>query len=120
MSRSEFLCIKEIIAMLPGESAEINSLPASVTTLKKQVIRQLPLLNMRKKSIPLIPAKLPTETATRKAAGIGADGVPHEDLYFFDPSDLFKAFLSSDVAKKMHMDLGEFRDQLSELWQSRS
>lgn len=67
MSRQEYLALKEILSLLGN--TEIDSLPSSVTTLKKQVTRQLPLLKMRKKSIPLIPAKLASETAARKATG---------------------------------------------------
>jgi hypothetical protein len=73
---------------------------------------------MRKKPIPLIPQKLATETATRKAAGIES-GIPHEDLHFFDPASLFAAFLSSDISKKMHIGFGEFRDDPTELWHGR-
>jgi hypothetical protein len=73
---------------------------------------------MRKKSIPLILEKLAIEIATRKSMGIKG-GIPHKDLHFFDPSTLFKAFLSSDIAKKMYMGFGEFRDEPTELWHAR-
>ena len=116
MSRSEYISLLEILQMLGHD--EISKLPCSVTTLKNSVIRQLPLLDMRKKSIPLIPEKLATETATRKALGI-EHSIPHEDLHFFDPSTLFKTFLSSDITKKMHIGFGEFRDEPTELWHAR-
>jgi hypothetical protein len=94
---------------------EINNLPRSVSTLKSLAIRHLPLLDMRYKSIPLIPEKLATDTATRKALGIEGD-VPHENVFVFDPQSLFKAFLSSDIAQRMHHGFAEFHDEPSELW----
>ena len=116
MSRSEYTSLLEIPNLLGHR--EISKLPSSVTTLKKQVFRQLPLIDMSKKSIPLIAAKLATDTATRKVLGIEG-GIPHEDLHFFDPSSLFKAFLSSEISQKMHMGMAEFRDEPTELWHAR-
>lgn len=116
MSRKEYESLKQILGLL--NHPEIEKLPRSVTTLKSQVLRQLPLLDMRKKSIPLAPEKLATETATQKASS--AEGtIPHEDIYFFDPQALFKAFLSSDIVKKMHVGMAEYRDEPTELWHSR-
>lgn len=71
---------------------EINNLPRSVSTLKSLAIRHLPLLDMRYKSILLIPEKLATDTAPRKVLGIEGD-VPHENVFVFDPQSLFQGIL---------------------------
>jgi hypothetical protein len=42
---------------------------------------------------------------------IQAEGdIPMEDLYFFDPSHLYKAFMSSDIAITMHFGMAEYLD----------
>ena len=116
MSRTEYFALLETLQMLGYK--EITGLPRSVTTLKGQVICQLPLIDMRKKSVPLISVKLATETATCKALGIDG-GISHENLHFFDPSPLFEAFLSLDIAQKMHIGMAEFRDKPTKLWHAR-
>lgn len=100
-----------------AEPNDITSLPSSLATLKRHVYRQLPLLDMRTKEIPLVQEKLPTETATRRAQG--ATGVPHETLHFFDPQSLFKAFMSSDIVKDMHIGMAHWVDEPTELWHAR-
>ena len=99
ISRSEYTGLREILHLVLHR--DTGALPGSLTTLKRRLNRQLPLLDMRTKDIPLIREKLPTDTATCKACGV--DEVPHETLHFFDPECLFKAFMSSDFAKSMHI-----------------
>ena len=115
ISRNEFTSLREILGML--DNAQFQSLPASLPTLKRRLNRQLPLLDMRTKEIPLIPENLPTETATRKAQGV--DKIPHETLHFIDPEAMFKAFMSSDIVKDMHIGMAHWVDTPSELWESR-
>lgn len=80
----------------------------------------MPLLELRKKSIPLQAVKLSTLAAGNKGKMIDATVInPVEDLYFFNPIDLFHCFLSSpDLCSKMFIGLGQFVDTPSELWQS--
>jgi hypothetical protein len=114
ISRTDFASLRELLKLV-GSPAEMAKIPETVTTLKQQVKGMLPLLNMRYQSIPLIPEKLATETASRKA---GPDQIPRENMYFFDPQTLFQAFMSSDIVKKMHIGMAEFRDTPTELWHS--
>lgn len=115
ISRTEYTGLREILHLLPHR--DTGALPGSLTTLKRRLNRQLPLLDMRTKDIPLIREKLPTDTATRKARGV--DEVPHETLHFFDPECLFKAFMSSDISKSMHIGMAHWVDSPVELWESR-
>lgn len=118
ISRSEFTSLREILGMIPDH--DVQRLPNSLATLKRHVTKELPLLDMWKKSIPLIPEKISTETATRKAQDCDGDvSVPYEDLYFFDPQGLFATFMSSDIVNSMHIGMAEYRDSPSELWHSR-
>ncbi|OXV08616.1 hypothetical protein Egran_03621, partial [Elaphomyces granulatus] len=41
-----------------------------------------------------------------------------EDLYFLDPTHLYKAFMSSDIAANMHSGMAEYHDFPSELHHS--
>jgi hypothetical protein len=72
----------------------IRKLPCTLKTLKRHLKEELPLLPMRKKSIPLVAEKIATEKALRKSIQTEGD-TPMEDLYFFDPTHLYKAFMSS-------------------------
>ena len=92
ISRPQYTSLREILRMLEP-NPDISRLPETLSTLRRHTRGQLPLLPMRKQSIRLNPAQLPTETATRKAQ---ASGDTREDLVFFDPQYLFKALLSSD------------------------
>ena len=62
--------------------ATLNSLPESLTTLKRHTKGKLPLLPMRKRRINLIPEKQPSTAEGQKQAG--PDHIPNEDLIFFD------------------------------------
>ncbi|KAL8802829.1 MAG: hypothetical protein Q9200_006455, partial [Gallowayella weberi] len=114
LSRTHYSSLLEILRMLqPNE--EISKLPESLGTLKKWLKEQLPLLQLRTKSIPLLPEKLPSMKASLKASQPN----PTENLYFFDPPHLFSTFLSSPVLRnKMHLGLAEFVDSPTQLWHS--
>ena len=81
ISRNQYDGLYEILSMLKPHAA-LNSLPESLTTLKRHTKGELPLLPMRKKRINLIPEKLSTAAEGRKTQGPGL--TPNEDLVFFD------------------------------------
>lgn len=69
------------------------------------------MLELRQKAVPLDAAKLPTSSASR----------PAENLFFFEPSKLFQAILSSsETTSKMRFGLGDFVDAPTETWESRA
>ena len=115
ISRPQYTSLLEILRM-PELQQEVSKLPSCLSTLKRQTTAQLPLLPMRKKSIPLEAEQL----AKDKAAARSSSQRPNqEDLYFFDPIGLFTAFVRSEqLRNKMYFGLGEFRDNPVELWHS--
>ncbi|OXV05303.1 hypothetical protein Egran_06929 [Elaphomyces granulatus] len=113
ISRSLYSSLLEILRM-PELHQEVHRLPSCLSTLKRQTTAQLPLLSMRKKSLPLQPEQLGKE---KSAAGLSSTGL-REDLYFFDPIAVFTAFLRSDISNQMYFGLGEFCDNPRELWHS--
>lgn len=116
LSRHDFAGLRQIFQLV--DHPNINSIPHSLSTLNRHFLKNIPLLDMRMKKIPLNPKKMPTEAESRKAAST-TDSAPMEDVYWFDPESLFAAFLRSDIAKGMHMGMAEYHDTPTELWHSR-
>ena len=116
LSRSEYTSLRQILALVKDPS--VHELPESLASLKRRVTKDLPLLDMRTKRIPLISEKLATATSTEKAKG-NKGGIPRESLHLFDPAFLFRTFTSSDIADKMHIGLAEYRDFPTQLYHSR-
>jgi hypothetical protein len=102
---------------MPELQQEVHKLPSCLSTLKRQTTSELPLLPMRKKSsIPLQPDQLAKEKPPTTLSS--SSTVPSEDLFFFDPTPLFTAFLRSKISEQMHFGFGEFHDNPQELWHS--
>jgi len=117
VSREQYKSLREILLLLQQDPTAAGKLPKSIKTLKRHVNGQLPLLPMRKKEIPLLDDKLPTQSALAKK---GDDKVPTETLFFFDAKKLFQAFLNSDLVAKMYFGMGQYHNNNSdtELWYS--
>lgn len=101
-------------ALSPGQplDSQVAALPETVDTLKAHAKTSLLLLDIRLKSIPLNPLKL----ATRAAGAKGLTGDNNEDLYYFDPIGLVKAYLSTPAIRdSMYSGLSTFVDSLAEL-----
>ncbi|KAN0071000.1 hypothetical protein V8E54_011165 [Elaphomyces granulatus] len=64
MSCTEWAALRQILTLV--DHPMIQRLPHSLTTLKRHLSRELPLLPMCKKSIPLATEKIATEKALRK------------------------------------------------------
>lgn len=117
LSRKAYDALREVLRLLEPHE-EISKLPESVTTLRKWARASMPLLPLREKKIPLLPAKLATMAPSAKFSGASTDS-PVENLVFFDPVELFTKFLSaSPILNKMHSGFAHFVDLSSELWQS--
>ena len=106
ISRVQYTSLLEILRM-PELPQKVPTLPKCLSTLKKQTAATLPLLAMRKRSIPL----QHTQQSRQKT---------EEDLIFFDPVHLFKSVVASNIANTLHIGLGEFHDahQQDELFKS--
>ena len=84
--------------------------------LQSHIKKRLPLLQMRKKTIPLRSKKMITAAENRKKSNISIDKIFTEDLIFFDLKHVFQTFFSSNYRQKMHIEMIEFHDSFSELW----
>jgi hypothetical protein len=115
ISRTYFSSLFEIFHM-PEMASELWTIPSCLSTLKRETIAQLPLLQLRKKTIPLDPEQLSSDKNVKEVESTKSE----EDLIFFDPLHLFKHFISSSIQHKLHLGLGEFRDSPVEIWQSHS
>ena len=67
MSRPQYAALCQNLS--PSDERNLQRLPNSLTTLERRVRKQLPLLELRRKEIPLATAKLATKTAARKERG---------------------------------------------------
>lgn len=114
VSRLEYSSLRQIHIQTRPET-ELHALPGTLDTLKQHLRSSLPLLELRRKNVPLDPEQQPTLPESIKTSG---HAVP-EDLYFFNPTSLFRMFLQSDeMRSKMHVGLGHFVDAPSEPWHS--
>jgi hypothetical protein len=95
----------------------VSNLPKSLGTLKRHVTKELLLLSIQKKSIPLIVEKLATKTVTRKASGF-KDNIPCKDLYFFNLATLYIKFMLLDIVKGMYISMAKYHDSLTKLYYS--
>lgn len=117
VSRRQYESLREVLRLFEPHD-KISKLPESVTTLRKWTKADTPLLPLREKKIPLLPAKLATMKPSAKVSSTSSDS-PLETLVFFDPIELFAKFLSAGpILNKMHLGFAHFVDLLSELWQS--
>ena len=63
ITRQQYASLLEVLSLL-DDKTQIHALPRSIETLRRKTRSHLPLMKIRKKSIPLIPAKLPTAGST--------------------------------------------------------
>lgn len=114
LTRQSYQGLLEVFNLL-DDLKTLKDLPRSITTLKKQVNAQLPLMKLRRQGIDVVQEQLPTQsTNTQKEVR-----VVKSTLYFFDAIDLFKTVLSSlQFRAKLHTGMAVFVDEPSELYHS--
>lgn len=120
ITRHQYQSLLEVLSL--AESVEsLRTLPGTITTLKKYVKEQLPLLPLRRKMLDLHSDKLPTMTPDEKAQeddiakGKGLKGF----MYFFDAVELFRTVVASaQIRGKMHIGPANFVQKPSELYHS--
>ena len=114
ISRTQYSGLREILRMLEPHPM-LNRLPANFAPLRRRTKGWLPQLQLRRAMLPLNASKLPSLPEQQKKHGIS--GTPKENLYFFDPLNLFQTILRSQLTQKMHFGFGEFRTNPVELWE---
>lgn len=117
VSGKEYQSLRQILTTQVTSSSleHLQTLPATVTTLKKQVQERLPLLELRKASVKLDAAKLTTGRRTRAEEGGTA---PSQELFFFNPLSYAKVFLSSAMCQQMHFGYAQLIETPNEPWHS--
>lgn len=131
ISRPEYESLRELLHLLKDKDGkplrDVENLPKQLATLKQRIRSRLPLINMRKASIPVKVEKLPTERESKKRDRKGkakakASQVEklETEIHFFDPASLFTKILSSDLANDMHHGPAIFVDEPVELYQSQA
>ena len=126
-SRPQYEGLRQLLKLL-GPHPLLDHLPECVDTLKQHVKDRLPLLPLRKRSIPLLAEKLPSISSRVNVAEAQASSSESpisitEELYFFDPKALFESFLSSPaITSKMFTGFGQFQDPeaTTQLWHSQA
>ncbi|KAH0021134.1 hypothetical protein KCU78_g6243, partial [Aureobasidium melanogenum] len=78
-SRKQYTILRHILQMT--DSPKAAALPETLDTLKLHVSSSLPLIELRRKKIDLVPEKQPTQAAGKK----GRPFTPAEWLHFLDP-----------------------------------
>ena len=112
VSRQHYQGLLEVLGLLE-DLQTLKDLPRTVSTLKKWVQGQLPLIKLRRHKINVDQERMPTHQ--------GLVAQPESLMYFFDPIDLFKTVLSStSFRNKMHVGMANFVDSPSELFESMS
>ena len=97
-------------------SSDVNKLPDTVDTLKRQVLESMPTIKMwATKDLALNPKKL---SSSRRITSMMAGENPTQDLFFLDTIDLFRRIAASDLSKKMHHGIAHLVDNPTEVWHS--
>ena len=115
ISRTQYSSLREILRMLEPHPA-LNRLPTSYAPLRRRTRGWLPQIQLRRALLSLNVNKMASSAEQQKKRT--TQGPTKEHLYFFDPLDLFKRILQSELTAKMHFGFGEFKTHPIELWQS--
>jgi hypothetical protein len=113
ISRPQYSALLEVLKLLQND--KVDTLPTRVDTLKRRARGHLPLLELRKTSLSLAPEQQPSSRGGQSTALVTQ---PKEDLTFFNPIELFRRILSSNMFDKLHRGLAEFVDTPREMWQT--
>lgn len=114
ISRTQYIALREVLSLLKNNTDtafELENLPKRIDQLKEHTKAQLPRLELRKADI-----KLQAEDLPSSVRGQHVTREPKEPLVFFNPDDLIRRILSSELYYQMHMGLGHFVDEPRELW----
>ncbi len=116
ITRQQYSGLLEVLALIENKG-QVQRLPKSIATLRRNVKASLPLMKMRRKEIPLSVEKLPTFSRAKETTSKSSDAW----LYWFDPAHLFSTILSSSqFVAKMHVGMAQYVDIPQQLWHSQS
>jgi hypothetical protein len=113
VSRDDFAGLREVLA-LPHTEEDVKRIPEKLDTLIDRLNRQLPLLPLSKKDIPVDTDVQPSRQ------NVPSSDPFHSSIYWYPPAMLFRNILSSELADRMHFGMAEYVDQPTELWHTRA
>lgn len=116
ISRADFKSLRGIFRTIQDQ--EMKNLPHSVDTIKLHLKSLLPFLELRQKDIKLLEQFLPTLPGRQQ--GGTEEPSNTEGVFYFEPKELFRRLIASDIADKMHWGMGEVVLLPVELWESMS
>lgn len=138
-SRSDYVRLREILQLekpLAGPEDDgtatssqagteyesvIQSLPLKLDTLKRQVRRHIPLLQLMRKALPVIVEKMLSLAAQKKGQRQRQRIARTSWQYWYDPIDLIRTVLAATKLRaQMHFGMAEYADDGTELWHSRA
>ena len=111
VTRRDYQSLLEVFELL-DDVQTLKELPRTVSTLKRHVSGQLPLMKLRKQDVSVDSQQQPTQGSR----GVGETA--SETMFFFDPVHLFTTVLASEVRAKIHVGMAHFVDEPSELYHS--
>ncbi|KAI5840829.1 hypothetical protein DFP73DRAFT_482296 [Morchella snyderi] len=104
ISRSDYAALLEVIQLARNTPEVWMQVPNTLDTLQNRYQAQLPTPPIYEKQIDLRLDKLPT----------GQSGAGK--VYYFDPVELTKTILRSDLRRHMHFGMAQLVEKASELW----
>ena len=119
ISRNDYAGLLEVLGLLQDLN-EIKTLPKTITTIKKHVSAQLPLIKLRHQDVAVASSRIPTgkQKSLRKIMA-AMKKQSTESMHFFDPTSLFSTIIASDrFREKIHIGMAHFVDRPSELFES--
>lgn len=125
-SREDYVMTREVFELVKAvrmgssqsqeDEIEVARLPLKLDTLKRMVRNHLPMLQLMRKQIPVVALKQPSLAPRQKGRK------RRQQLswaYWYEPVNLFTAILSA-TDLPLYFGLGEFREDGTEFWNSRS
>lgn len=114
ITRQGWTSLLDVLSLLESVK-QIDRLPKSISTFRKNTKAHLPLLKLRRKELALVSDKLPTLAPLIR----GIKTPRTEYMYWFDVQHLFKTMLSSSTfVSKLHQGMADFVNSPQELWHS--
>lgn len=90
VTRQQYLALREVLLTLDDISI-LKQLPRDISTLKRAARRQVSILPVQRRKIPVTPDKMPT--LSRSQRGLYESTMRY--LYFIDPTPLLSKLLLS-------------------------
>ena len=125
-SRADYVKLREVLQLTEEPNSEtvsderlMASLPLKLDSLKRQVRRHIPLLELHRKALTVIVEKQPSLAARKKGQRSRQRIQRLVWIYWYEPINLIATILSATrLREKMHFGMAVYTDNPTELWNS--